>query len=131
MQGVESAPERPGSEHHSGQEEWLLDEHDTPAEVDAAFRTQRRVALGYAALFVLVTLAVPVLGLWVDWWSEGKLLGGLSPSFAMTAFGLYVLFFLLALASSMLATSVEDRMLGGPDRQLLDPPDPEETEPGP
>jgi hypothetical protein len=31
---------------------------DTAAEVDATFRTQRRVVLAYFAVFLLVTLAV-------------------------------------------------------------------------
>jgi hypothetical protein len=43
----------------------------------------------------------------------------MSPAFVMTAAGLYVFFFLLALAASSLATAVEDRMLGeqAPDAQ--------------
>lgn len=85
---------------------------DTAAEVDATFRTQRRIVFGYFAVFLLVTLAVPALTFVLDWWSEGRLVGGMSPAFVMTAAGLYVFFFLLALAASSLATTVEDRMLG-------------------
>ena len=92
---------------------------DTAAEVDATFRTQRRIVFGYFAVFLFVTLAVPALTLVLDWWSEGRLIGGMSPAFVMTAAGLYVFFFLLALAASSLATAVEDRMLGeqAPDAQ--------------
>jgi FtsH-binding integral membrane protein len=85
---------------------------DTADEVDATFRTQRRVVLAYFAVFLLVTLAVPALTLVLDWWHEGRLVGGMSPAFVMTAAGLYVFFFLLAIAAASLQSTVEDRMLG-------------------
>lgn len=88
---------------------------DTPAEVDANFRTQRRIAVGYFVLFLIVTLTVPALTLVLDWWSRGRIVGGMSPNFIMAAGGLYLFFFLLALAAATLSSTVEDRMLGGPD----------------
>lgn len=93
------------------------DDFDTTAEVDATFRTQRRVAVGYFAVFLAVTLAVPALTLVLGWWSTGRI-AGMSPSFVMAAGGLYVVFFLVALAASSLADAVEDRMLGGGDEHL-------------
>lgn len=92
----------------------LVGEYDTPAEVDAAFRTIRRVAVGYFVLFLVVAVSVPALTLALDWWSQGRLIGGMSPSFVMAAFGLYLCFFLIGLASATLSTAVESRMLGGP-----------------
>lgn len=97
-----------------------VDEYDTPAEVDATFRTQRRVAVGYFLVFLSVTIAVPTLTLVLDWWSSGRLLGGFSPNFLMVAVGLYAFFFLLAVAAATLATAVEDRMLGGSSQSLAD-----------
>lgn len=91
-----------------------VDEHDTPAEVDATFRTLRRVAIGYFALFIVAVTGVPALTLALGWWSEGRLIGGMSPSFVMAAFGLYVFFFVIGLAAATLSTAVEARMLGGP-----------------
>lgn len=91
-----------------------LAEGDTPAEVDATFRTQRRIAVGYFLVFLVVTLTVPLLALVLDWWSEGQLLGTLSPNFLMVALGLYVFFFAIGLAAASLSTAVEERMLGGP-----------------
>ncbi|MBB4931443.1 hypothetical protein F4561_002263 [Lipingzhangella halophila] len=94
-------------------EQFATDEHDTPAEVDAAFRTLRRVAVGHVAVFAGVVIAVPLLAAALDWWSEGRLIGGMSPMFAMTAFGLYVFFFVICLGAATLSTAVEERMLGG------------------
>jgi hypothetical protein len=91
-----------------------VDEHDTPAEVDATFRTLRRVAVGYFTVFVVAVTGVPALTLTLDWWSQGRLIGGMSPGFVMAAFGLYVFFFLVGLAAATLSTAVEARMLGGP-----------------
>jgi hypothetical protein len=92
----------------------LADRADTPAEVDATFRTLRRVAVGYFSLFLLVVIAVPTLTLALDWWSVGRVLGGMSPSFVMAAFGLYVFFFVLGVSAATLSSAVEARLLGGP-----------------
>lgn len=92
----------------------LTERADTPAEVDATFRTLRRVAVGYFVMFLVVVIAVPALALVLDWWSEGRVLGGMSPSFVVAAFGLYVFFFAVALAASTLSSAVEARMLGRP-----------------
>lgn len=104
-----------------------FDETDTPAEVDAAFRTLRRVAVGYFALFLAAVTGLPALSLTLDWWSRGRLIGGMSPGFVMAAFGLYVFFFAIGLAAATLSTAVEARMLGGPDPD--DPDDLADKEP--
>jgi hypothetical protein len=96
--------------------QWVFDspeEYDMPAEVDATVRTLRRVAIGHCAVFLGVVLLVPFLTIALDWWSEGRLLGGMSPNFAMAAFGLYVFFFAISLAAARLSNAVEHRMLGG------------------
>ncbi|MFC7405840.1 hypothetical protein [Georgenia alba] len=92
-----------------------LDARDTPAEVDAAFRTLRRVAVGYFVLFLAVVGGFPALSLTLDWWSDARLVGNMSPGFVMAAFGLYAVFVVLGVAAASLSTAVEDRMLGGPD----------------
>jgi hypothetical protein len=97
------------------------DEYDTPAEVDATFRTVRRIAVGHFALFLGVVAAVPILTLSLDWWSQGRLVGGMSPSFVMAAVGLYLFFFAISVAAATLSNAVEDRMLGGPDRDHEEP----------
>lgn len=98
------------------------DEYDMPTDVDASFRTLRRVAAGHFLVFLGVVVAVPVLTLTVDWWSEGRLIGGMSPSFVMAAFGLYLFFFALAAAAATLSNAVEERMLGEQEREPAEQP---------
>jgi hypothetical protein len=95
-------------EHDDG-----VDEHDTPAEVDATFRTLRRVAITHVVLFLAAVMGVPALSLTLSWWSGGQLAGGMSPAFAMAAFGLYAFFLVIGLAAATLSSAVEARMLGG------------------
>ncbi len=97
------------------------DTADTAAEVSAAFRVIRRVASSYMAVAAAVVVATPLVGVAVGWWSGGRVVGGLSPSFAFTAGGLYLVFVVLAVLSTRLVEQVEDRMLGG--REFLDDPE--------
>lgn len=95
------------------------DEFDTPAEVDAVFRTQRRIAVGYFVAFVGGMVLIPLATLATTAW--GGRLSGRATGFVIAGAGLYVFFFVLALGASSLATSVEQRMLGSPDRDGDDP----------
>ena len=88
------------------------DEFDTPAEVDAVFRTQRRIALGYALLFLGGVLVIPALTLATDWWATGRLAGWWNTGFAAAGVGLYVFFFMLGVSAASLSSGVEHRMLG-------------------
>ncbi|WP_191089769.1 DUF485 domain-containing protein [Nesterenkonia ebinurensis] len=85
---------------------------DTPAEVDAAFRTLRRIAVTYFIVFLVVVAAFPVLTLTLDWWLDSRLIGSLSPGFLTVAVGLYVVFAGIGIAAATLSSSVEQRMLG-------------------
>lgn len=89
-----------------------LQEYDAPAEVDAAFVTQRRIALAYCAVFLLVTFAIPVLTVSSSWWLGARVVGGMSPSFLMAAVVLYVFFVGIGIAAATLADGSEHRMLG-------------------
>jgi hypothetical protein len=92
-----------------------LDEFDAPAEVVAAARTQRRIALGYGLVFALAILAGPLLSLTLPWWTGARLLGGMSPSFVAVAGGIYAFLLALGIAAASLARNVEGRMLGTSD----------------
>lgn len=87
---------------------------DTSAEVDAAFRSQRRIAVAYFVVFVAAVGGVAGATVWSRWSTTDLVLGGFSPSFLTTAVGLYLFFVLLAIAASTLANGVDDRMLGAP-----------------
>lgn len=93
----------------------FADSADTPAEVDAAFRTVRRVGIGYFVTFLIGVGGMPVLTLGLNWWTGGRLFGGMSPAFVMAAFGLYVFFFVIGLVAAKLSDGVEARMLGDQD----------------
>jgi len=88
------------------------DEFDTPAEVDAVFRTQRRIAFGYALLFIGGVLIIPTLTLFTDWWTTGRLAGWWTATFAAEGPGLYIFFFALGISAASLSSGVENRMLG-------------------
>jgi hypothetical protein len=105
MARIEIGPGDPGG----------LEEFDGPSEVDAAARTQRRIAVGYGLVFMVAILSVPALSLTLPWWSGSRLLGGMSPSFVVVAGGLYAFFLALGIAAATLARSVEGRMLGTSD----------------
>jgi putative solute:sodium symporter small subunit len=88
---------------------------DVASDVAATFVTQRRIALGTFAVFLVVTFAVPVLALAVPWWTRSRAVGGMSPAFVMVAIGLYVIFLAIALVAARLADAAEDRMPGADD----------------
>lgn len=85
---------------------------DTSAEVDAAFRSQRRIAVGYVTVFLIGVLGVAVGTVSSSWSTDSRVFGGFSPSFLMTAFGLYIFFVVIGLAAASLANGVDDRMMG-------------------
>lgn len=90
---------------------------DAPAEVDAAFRTLRRISVTYFLVFLAVVAAFPVLSLTLNWWLDSRLLGNLSPGFLTVGVGLYAIFAIIGIAAATLSSSVEQRMLGTQDER--------------
>lgn len=88
-----------------------VDEFDSPAEVDAAFRTQRRIAVGYFVVFIGGVLLIPLATVAATWWPGGRL-SSWATGFVLAGAGLYVFFFVLGLGAASLANGVERRMLG-------------------
>lgn len=121
----------PEGDHRAFSEDGFASFHDvdTAAEVDAAFRSQRRIALSYSAIFLVGVLGVAAATVWLDWSTADRVLGGFSPSFLMAAFGLYLFFVTIGLAAASLANGIDDRMMGA--SSLVDrPPELDDTERG-
>ncbi len=89
-----------------------LDDVDTATEVEAAFRSQRRAALGWFALFCVAVFGVPAATALFGWWSTGELVAGMSPAFLAAAMGLYLAFVTVAVVAARAANQTEERMLG-------------------
>lgn len=93
---------------------WLSSyaEFDTPEEVDAVFRAQRRISVGHAALFLAGTLLLPLVqALWPAW-TTLPVWGGLTPAF-LAATVLYPLFCIVLAASyTMRANRLDEDLLG-------------------
>lgn len=85
---------------------------DTSAEVDAAFRSQRRIAVGHFTVFVIGIVGLGLSILFSEWAISDRVLGGFSPSFLLAAIGLYGLFVIIAVAGASLANGVDNKMLG-------------------
>ncbi len=85
---------------------------DTSAEVDAAFRSQRRIALGHFTVFLIGIVGLGLSILLSDWAIGDRVVGGFSPSFLLAAIGLYGLFVVIAVAGASLANGVDNKMLG-------------------
>ena len=89
-----------------------FDDTDTPAEVFAVWRIQRRLALSYMAVFLVGTLGVGTAIHTIPWVTDTTVFYGLSPGFVLAAFGLYVFFLVIGVAAASLADAVEHRMMG-------------------
>lgn len=98
-----------------------FDDSDTAAEVDAAFRSQRRIAVVYFAIF-LVVLLTTVGATTIGRWATGTRIGSaFTPAFILASVGLFGFFVAIGLAAALLADAVDERMLGA--ASLPGPPD--------
>lgn len=71
------------------------------------------MALAYFLVFLVLVAAFPVLTMTLQWWTEARVFGELSPGFVAAAGGLYLAFAVIGIAAARLSASVESRMLGG------------------
>ncbi len=91
---------------------WNYAEFDTPEEVDAVFRAQRRLSVGHGLLFLLGTALLPVLHVVWPAWTTNPVWGGLTPAF-IAATLLYPLFCIVLAASyTMRANRLDEDLLG-------------------
>jgi hypothetical protein len=106
------APFDPSDRYPSSGEYSSFHDVDTSAEVDAAFRSQRRIAVGHFAVFAIAIVGLGLSILLSDWAIGDRVLGGFSPSFLLAAVGLYAMFVAIAVAGASLANGVDNKMLG-------------------
>ncbi len=91
---------------------WNYAEFDTPEEVDALFRAQRRLSVNHALLFLAGTLLLPVVQAVWPAWTTREVWGGLTPAF-IAATVLYPLFCIVLAASyTMRANRLDEDFLG-------------------
>lgn len=93
-------------------EQWEDLEYDTPEEVEAVFRAQRRLSLRYGAIFLAVTLALPLLHTFSPFWTDVPVAGG----FTLAELGVLFLYpafcVVVGLAYTMEANRLEESLLG-------------------
>lgn len=100
-----------------GQSPWSqpayeVEEFDTIAEVDACYRAQRRLSFTYGAIFLGVTLTIPVLTITADAWNNQPVWGGFTLNYLVVAVLYHVFYVLLGLAYTIQANRLEDGILG-------------------
>lgn len=110
---IGTTPSAPSPEDPPAEAAADTEVRDTPAEVDAAFRAQRGIAIAYFLVFLVLVAAFPVLTITLQWWTGARVFGELSPGFVAAAGGLYLAFAVIGIAAARLSASVESRMLGG------------------
>lgn len=102
-----------------GHADWAEDV-DTPDEVDAAYRSQLRAAVGHFLLFSLVVGGCLVAVLTLSWWTESRAISGLSPGYVVVGGGFYLAFVAIAVSGATLANGIEDSMMGRPNEEYGD-----------
>jgi uncharacterized membrane protein (DUF485 family) len=94
------------------QQDWLEEEFDSPAEVDAVFRAQRRLSLLYGGAFLAVTLMIPVLSLTSRFWNGVRVLGGFTLNYLMVTVLFHIIYVLIGAGYTLQANRLEQELLG-------------------
>lgn len=89
-----------------------VEEFDSPAEVEAVFRAQRRLSFLYGAIFMGLTLTIPVLSLTSQFWTGRPVLGGFTLNYLVVAVLYHVLYVLVGAGYALQANRLEREMLG-------------------
>lgn len=97
------------------------DEADTAAEVDAAFRAQRRTAIIGFVVFATITFGAVGLTLAGGWWTDLDVADGLSPAFLAAGAGAYLVFLAVGALVARRANRIERSMLGVVPPSEIDP----------
>lgn len=92
--------------------EWMEEEFDSPAEVDAVFRAQRRLSFLYGSIFLTVTMSIPVLSITSDYWTSLPVLGGFTLNYLFVAVLYHLVYVLIGAAYTLQANRLEQELLG-------------------
>lgn len=92
-------------------------EFDTIEEVDAVYRAQRKLSFTYGALFLLVTVTIPLLSVTAEWWYGKPVWGGVTLNYLVVALFYHLAYIALGLAYTLQANKLEDEMLGQQERR--------------
>ncbi len=92
--------------------------YDTPEEVEACFKAQRKLSLTYGAIFFASVLIIPFLSGTAEWWYGKEIWGGFTLNYLVVALIYHIFYFLLGLAYAYQANNLEDRLLGSKEREV-------------
>lgn len=93
---------------------WDLPEEDfdTVEEVDAVFRAQRRLSFTYGAIFLAVTVSIPLLTVTSGSWMGRVIWGGVTINYLVVSFLYQAFYIILGLAYTLQADKLEEELLG-------------------
>lgn len=98
-------------------DDWFsVEEYDTPPEVDAVFRAQRRLSFRYGLLFFCGTLLVPAVLVLGGAWASRPVWGGFTLGYLSVGLFYPVFYLSLAVAYTLQANRLEKDLLERRDR---------------
>lgn len=99
------------------------EEFDTPEEVDAVFRAQRRISFTYGGVFLALTLMIPLLSSTSDYWNDVPVWGGFTLNYLVVAVLFHLFYIVLAVAYTLQSNRLEEELLDrGGGRGAGEPP---------
>lgn len=92
---------------------------DTPEEVDRAYRAQLKLSVTYGIVFFASVLLIPFLSGTAEWWYGRKIWGGFTLNYLVVAIIFHVFYALLGFFYAKQANALEDKLLGGKDKEVM------------
>lgn len=83
---------------------------DTIESVDAVFRAQRKLSFTFAAVFFVVTLAIPLLTLTYSPWYATRIWGGFTPNYLVVSLVYYFFLWGMSWAYIKKADALDERL---------------------
>jgi len=89
---------------------------DTMDTVSEVFKKQRRLSFTYGAVFFAVTLAVPVMTVWVEGWYAVPIWGGFTANYLFVSLLYYVFLWTMAWTYSKQADKLDTELMALADK---------------